>query len=198
MSKIYVTEFAGLAAVAQSDSVDIMQEPAITTQKLDTTSTTGAINVLGAITAGTLYTNGTYANVPLTGGTGTGATANITVAGGGVTVVTLVNRGLGYTAADALSAAAANIGGTGSGFSIPVTSITIQSAPFNVATRFIEIECDATAPASFVIGTQAAAVATVGNNRLNTNDRIRRAIPPATLYQGATVPQTVIGVITNT
>lgn len=198
MSKIYITEFAGLATTGQSDSVDVLSEPKITTQKLDTTVTTGPIGVLGAITAGTLYTNGTYNNVPLTGGTGSGAQATIVVSGGGVTAVTLTNRGTGYTAADSLSAAAANIGGTGSGFAIPVTSITIQSAPFNVNTRFIEIECDATAPASFEINTPILALATVNSNRLNTNDRIRRGIPPATTYQGATVPQTVISVITNT
>ena len=40
----------------------------------------GAIT-LGTITAGSAYTNGTYSNVPLTGGNGSGATANITVSG---------------------------------------------------------------------------------------------------------------------
>ena len=49
------------------------------------------IGTLGAITPGTLYTSGVYAAVPLIGGTGTGATANITVAGGSVTSVTMVS-----------------------------------------------------------------------------------------------------------
>lgn len=84
--------------------------------------TTGIINALGAITGGSGYTNGSYSSVALTGGTGTSATANITVSGGAVTAVTISNRGTGYTAADVLSASAANIGGTGSGFSIPVSS----------------------------------------------------------------------------
>jgi hypothetical protein len=85
----------------------------------------GGVLTLGSVTGGSSYTNGTYSNVPLTGGTGTGATANITVSGGAVTAVTIVNRGSGYTAAGALSAAAANIGGTGSGFSVP--GATVQS-----------------------------------------------------------------------
>lgn len=87
------------------------------------TPTTNPIATFGAITGGSLYTNGTYTDVPLTGGTGTGATANITVAGAAVTVVTLVLPGYGYTVADALSALAANIGGTGSGFEIPVATL---------------------------------------------------------------------------
>jgi hypothetical protein len=81
---------------------------------------TGGVTFLGAITPGTLYTAGTYFGVPLTGGSGSGATADITVAAGGVTVVALDKPGSGYTVGDNLSAAAANIGGTGSGFVVKV------------------------------------------------------------------------------
>jgi hypothetical protein len=74
----------------------------------------------GAITSGgSGYTNGTYLATALTGGTGTGATADITVAGNIVTVVTLDNTGLGYTAGDALGA---SIPG-GSGFEFTITQI---------------------------------------------------------------------------
>ena len=69
------------------------------------------VQTFGAITGGSLYTDGTYLSVPLTGGTGSGVTANITVSGGAVTGVVLQNRGIGYTVSDVLSAAAANIGG---------------------------------------------------------------------------------------
>jgi len=78
---------------------------------------------LGAITAGAAYTDGTYTAVALTGGTGTGALATIIVAGGVVITVTVTYQGKGYTAGDTLSASAADIGGTGSGFSVPVSSI---------------------------------------------------------------------------
>jgi hypothetical protein len=84
----------------------------------------GIVTTLGAITGGTLYTNGTYANVPLTGGSGAGAIATITIAGGIVTGVTLTNGGNFYVVGDSLSFSASSIGtGTGSGFSIPVTAV---------------------------------------------------------------------------
>jgi hypothetical protein len=84
----------------------------------------GIITLLGTITGGTLYTNGTYTNIPLTGGSGAGAVATITIAGGIVTGVTLTNGGNFYVVGDVLSFSAANIGiGSGSGFSIPVTQI---------------------------------------------------------------------------
>jgi hypothetical protein len=91
------------------------------------------ISGLGTITGGSGYTNGTYSNVPLTGGSGTGATANITVSGGAVAVVAIVHPGQNYVAnptPDVLSAAASSIGGTGSGFSVPVSSVSSQPQPY--------------------------------------------------------------------
>ena len=82
------------------------------------------VATLGVITGGSAYTAGTYFDVPLTGGSGSGALATITVAAGAVTAVTITNGGLQYGVANTLSAAAANIGGTGSGFSVLVASVT--------------------------------------------------------------------------
>lgn len=87
-------------------------------EKLDT-----VIGGLGGITAGSGYTNGTYSGVALSGGSGSGATANITVSGNKVTAVTLVNQGVGYAANDLLGVTPNLVGGTGTGFSIPVTTI---------------------------------------------------------------------------
>lgn len=83
----------------------------------------GPIGTLGSITAGTSYTTGTYTAVPLTGGSGSGALATVVVAGGGVSSVTITYEGRDYKPSDTLSAAAASIGGTGSGFSVPVSAI---------------------------------------------------------------------------
>ena len=81
------------------------------------------VATLGAITGGSSYTNGTYLNVPLTGGAGVGAVANIVVSGGAVTSVTLTQGGTGYIVGNTLSATASTIGGTGSSFSIPVATV---------------------------------------------------------------------------
>lgn len=83
-----------------------------------------SIATFDAPTAGTGYVTGTYNNVPLTGGTGTGATALVTVNGSGhVSAVTLISGGEGYLANDVLSAANGNLGGSGSGFSVEVATI---------------------------------------------------------------------------
>ena len=84
------------------------------------------IKTLGAVTGGSLYTNGTYTNVALTGGIGFSARATIVVSGGSVTTVTITARGSSYGIGDVLSATAATIGGTGSGFSVPVSTVYLQ------------------------------------------------------------------------
>ena len=89
--------------------------------------TSSNIKTLGTITPGSGYVDSSYVNVPLTGGSGDGATANIGVAGGQVTSVTIVLRGAAYEIGDVLSASNTNLGGTGSGFSIPVSAIYAQA-----------------------------------------------------------------------
>lgn len=83
-----------------------------------------AISGIGTATGGSGYTNGTYFGVPLTGGSGSGATARIVVAGGVVDSVTIQNPGVFYAVGNTLSCAASNIGGTGSGFSVPITGVS--------------------------------------------------------------------------
>jgi len=77
----------------------------------------------GIITGGTGYANNLYSNVPLTGGSGSGATANITIAGNTVTSVTFNNKGNFYVAGDVLSASTADLGGIGSSFLFTVTAV---------------------------------------------------------------------------
>ena len=81
------------------------------------------------LTAGSGYTNGQYNNVALTtSGSGIGARANITVAGGAVTVVEITAGGSGYADSDTASAADADLGGGGgSGFELAITSSDIAT-----------------------------------------------------------------------
>ena len=87
----------------------------------------GAISTFGVsstqgFNGGSQYTNGVYSNVPLTGGSGSGATATIVVAGGSVTSVTLTNPGNFYAVGNLLSASTSYLGG-GTGFVVPVTTV---------------------------------------------------------------------------
>ena len=85
----------------------------------------GQISGLGIITAGSLYTNGVYQNVLLTGGSGANATADIVIVGGNVVSCELKNGGNFYIVGDILSCS--SLGQTGSGFSIPVTQVSNAS-----------------------------------------------------------------------
>jgi len=89
--------------------------------------TSSNIKTLGTITPGSGYVNGSYTNVPLTGGSGANAEATIGVSGGQVSTVTITARGAGYIIGNTLSASNTNLGGTGSGFSIPITAIYAQA-----------------------------------------------------------------------
>jgi len=83
-----------------------------------------AINQVTITNAGSGYTNGFYFNVPLTGGSGNSATADIVVSGGAVTSITMSNRGCFYAATNSLGASNTNLGGAGSGFVLTVNSVT--------------------------------------------------------------------------
>lgn len=85
----------------------------------------GTIATLGTVTGGTTYTAGTYENVELTGGSGSAAYATITVNSSGVvTAATLLSGGQFYIVGDILSASSSTLGGAGSGFSVPVATIS--------------------------------------------------------------------------
>ena len=88
---------------------------------LATRKETGAVATFGTRVNGSGYTNGTYTNVALSGGTGYGATANITVSGGAVTAATLVRGGQWYLVGDSLSC---QLIGAGTAFALPVATIT--------------------------------------------------------------------------
>jgi len=83
------------------------------------TNASGGILTATIANAGSGYTDGTYNNTPLTGGAGTGATANITVAGGIVTAVVINGHGVNYAVGNSLSAVIAG----GAGFVLTVSTL---------------------------------------------------------------------------
>jgi hypothetical protein len=84
----------------------------------------GVISGTNTLVGGSVYTNGLYESVALSGGSGSNATADILISGNTVTSCTIKNGGSYYAVGDILGTDASNIGGTGSGFSIRVSSIS--------------------------------------------------------------------------
>ena len=92
------------------------------------TPRTGAVVSLGVLQAGQLYTPGSYTNVATIGGSGTGATLNLTVdVNGVVTVATLNAAGSGYAAGDGLGVASPGPIGPGYGFAVSIAAVTNAS-----------------------------------------------------------------------
>lgn len=96
-----------------------------------TEASPAGVATVGSVTAGTGYTNGTYENVPLSGGTGSGALATVVVGSTVVSTVTITKAGTGYTVGDVLSVPGAYAGGTGTGASVPVASVATSSAAYD-------------------------------------------------------------------
>ena len=85
----------------------------------------GQITLISITTVGSLYVPGVYENVSLTGGSGSGATATIVInSSGAVSSITLNEGGQFYVVGNILSAATANLGGAGSGFTATVNAVS--------------------------------------------------------------------------
>jgi len=111
----------------------IISGSGIPTNTYVTAIKTSSIKTLGTITGGSGYVIGTYTNVTLTGGSGSGAKATVTVALGAVTAVTVTSRGAGYQVGNVLSASNTELGGTGAGFSVPVATLYAQGIQMSAA-----------------------------------------------------------------
>jgi len=82
----------------------------------------GQIATVNNLTGGSLYTNGVYQNVPLTGGSGANATADIQIVGGVVVSCSIKFGGNFYVVGDILSCS--SLGSTGSGFSVTIATVS--------------------------------------------------------------------------
>jgi hypothetical protein len=161
-------------------------------------NTTTVVVALGTITGGSGYTDGTYTSVLMTHVSGSTAvtypTATIVVAGGVVTTVTLTSFGVGFKdTTTVLSAAAASIGGTGSGFTVPVA--TISSGDNNTAIGFQALYANKQGDGNTATGTQAMYSNTTASNNTaiglqalysNTTGASNSAVGSSTLYSNTT------------
>lgn len=86
----------------------------------------GNILTLNTLVPGSGYAtgSGTIPNVPLLGGTGTGAVATFTITTNVITAVTLTSSGINYSLSDTLTISPSALGGSGSGFSIKVATLS--------------------------------------------------------------------------
>ena len=114
----------------------------------------GVIGALALSTYGTGFTDGFY-SVQISGGSGSGATADITVSGGAVTDAIIASGGLGYVQGDV-------VGITGySGVSASVSSLSVPSgADLEVATIITGTGLVLT-PSALITGSSAEFAATL-------------------------------------
>jgi len=106
-----------------------------TFKKVGSTAFTDTVLSSSSITGGSGYTNGTYLGVPFTGGSCLNVEGVVVVSGGSVTGVNFSpsGKGTGCAAGNVITTANTNIGGTGSGFSITISTINGPFASFTDA-----------------------------------------------------------------
>lgn len=84
----------------------------------------GVITLSDISNSGSGYNNGVYFNVPLSGGIGRGAIANVTIENQSITEITITNGGSFFSVGDLLTADNNDIGGAGVNFSVIVTGVS--------------------------------------------------------------------------
>lgn len=147
----------------------------------------------GSITTpGAGYVNAVYSSVPLTGGSGSGAKADITIASTVVTNVQIVDQGKNYVVGNVLSADNDDLGGTGAGFTYTITSLNNnvdyefelpeeyeEALHYNLAVRFISMyQVQNPSPQTGVLAKLAL------NTIKKANSQIPTLVMPRTLRTG--------------
>ena len=137
----------------------------------------GAVETFGSHVAGSGYTSGSHV-VDLIGGSGTGARARVTIAGGEVTGAQLLSAGSGYHHSDQLTF---NLPGGGSGFAIEVGDVSAADVtPFTLTDYY-------------VVGAELTLTATPGSSC-----QLRRRHCHHSCWDGGTGPLTTISLPTST
>ena len=85
--------------------------PYKTLKKAASVAQTNGISQISGVAGGTGGTPNTYRNVAITGGSSSGATADVVTDGSSVASVTIVNNGTGWSEGNTATIAGANIGG---------------------------------------------------------------------------------------
>ena len=88
----------------------------------------GQIISTGNLTGGTLYNNGVHQNIPLSGGSGNGVTADILVAGQTVTACTIKFGGNFYAVGDVLTVEGSPLFGPDDVFSFKLDGVSSSAA----------------------------------------------------------------------
>ena len=96
----------------------------------------GSLASITIIDQGSLYTNGTYTNVPLVTAAGTGGQATVVVSSNLVFSVVITSGGVDYVHNAPVTIASASIGGTGSGFAGVVDALTTYAPNPNTLWQF--------------------------------------------------------------
>ena len=96
----------------------------------------GSLASITITNQGSLYTNGTYTNVPLVTAAGTGGQATVVVSSNLVFSVTITSAGVNYVHNASVTIASASIGGTGSGFAGYVDALTTYAPNPNTLWQF--------------------------------------------------------------
>ena len=127
-----LTEGASYLVASTTDTTIVITEldgSAVTLNGQGGVATTTGLQLgssTGTIAGGSSYTDGSYTDVALLSGSGSGAIADITVSSNAVATVNVTVGGTGYANGDVLTVDDAVLGG-GSGFTLTLTSSDIVS-----------------------------------------------------------------------
>ena len=150
----------------------LYQEIVLQSPKFSSTINDTGIGRFQVLNGGADYTPGTYTNVPLTGGTGSGATANITVSDAGVVSnITIQAKGSGYRKADYLGVDDESL--VRSGASLSTARLTLYVDHVGFAAGSTVLTLDSTTGFSngdlITVGSEIMEIVSVNGKNLTVN-----------------------------